>query len=192
MTYNSEKPNVIVWGCLLVVVISIILITSTSIFFLFWNNYWYKEDNALRREPIDNLVNFNDELKDYLSGHEGNYPDEQGVYGLAELTSKSSDLRMKDDKNVSIDPDYLSEQSTSYAYVASGLSVKEMESSMPVLFEKPFNRDHIHVLFSDGRMEVIESKEFKNTRQVIEYYKKRSNGTSAAWDTLLQNAETIE
>ena len=97
MTNHSGIPNVIVWGCLLVVVISIILITSTSIFILFWNNYWYKEDKALRREPIDNLVNFNDVLKDYLSEHEGNYPDEQGVYGLAELTSKSTDLRMKDD-----------------------------------------------------------------------------------------------
>ena len=192
MTNHTEKQSVLVLGCLIAVALSILTIATTSVFIYYWNNYLYEQDNMGSLEPTENLANINDELNDYLSEHEGNYPDEQGVNGLAELTEKSSDLRAKDDKNVSTDPDELSEQSTSYAYVASGLSKKDMESGMPVLFEKPSNRDSIRVLMSDGRMEVIENKGFKNIRQVIEYYKERSNGTSPAWDTLLRNAETIE
>ena len=192
MIYHSEKQNGFMLGCLLVVAFAIFLIAMTSVGFYYWNNYRYEQENMVRDDSMDNLANFNDELKDYLSEHEGNYPDEQGVNGMAEMNAKSSDLSVKDDENVSPAPDDQSEQNTSYAYVASGLSVKEMESGMPVLFEKPLNRDHIHVLLSDGRMEVIENKGFKNVRQVIEYYKERSNGTSAAWDTLLRNADSLE
>ena len=176
---------------MIAVAVIVILIATATIHFNYWNNYWYEEDNAQRREPMDNLVHFHDELKTYLAEHEGRYPAEHGVHGLAELTALLSDLRVKDDKHVSTDPDYLSERITSYAYVASGLSEKEMESGMPVIFEKPRHRGSIRVLLSDGRVEVLENKGFKYCRQVVEFYKERSNGTSAAWETLLRNAESI-
>ncbi len=66
MTNHSEKPNGIVLGCLLAVALSIILIATTSVIFYYWNNYLYEQDNMVRDDSMDNLANFNDELKDYL------------------------------------------------------------------------------------------------------------------------------
>ncbi len=191
MANSPAKHNGIAWGCLIAVAVFVILIATATLLFNRWNNYWYEDDNALRREPMDNLVHFHDELKTYLAEHEGRYPAEHGVHGLAELTARLSDLRVKDDRHVSTDPDYLSERITSYAYVASGLSEKEMESGMPVIFEKPSHRDSVRVLLSDGHVEVLENRGFKYCRQVVEFYKERSNETSAAWEILLRNAESI-
>ena len=183
---KHKKPN---WGCLSVMVALGILIVGAIVCAIIWNEYWYREDNAKRREPMENLAHFHHELKAYLSTHEGRYPTEQGVYGLAELVVLLSDLRVKDDKYVGTDPDYLSEHITSYAYVASGLSKQELDGDMPVIFEKPRLRKSIRILLGDGRVEVLEHKSFKNCRQVVEYYRERSKNASSAWETLLHNAD---
>lgn len=117
-----------------------LIVTTAIVLAICWNRYWYNEDNAKRREPMENLAHFHHELQGYLAAHEGRYPPEQGVHGLGELVVLLSDLRVKDDKDVGIDPDYLSEQTTSYAYVASGLSATDMVGDMPVIFEKPWLR----------------------------------------------------
>ena len=172
-------------------VLFFLIVTAASVLVICWNRYWYEEDNAKRREPMENLAHFHNELQEYLATHEGRYPAEQGVHGLGELVVLLSDLRVKDDKYVGIDPDYLSEHITSYAYVASGLSAMDMDGDMPVIFEKPWRRRRIRVLLSDGRVEVLEDKGFKTCREVVAYYKERSKATSAAWETLLNNAEYI-
>ena len=120
------------------------------------------------------------------------YPAEKGVFGLAELVSLLSDLRVKDDKNVWTDPDYLTERITSYAYIASGLSEKEMDVGMPVIFEKPWNRKRVRVLLCDGRVEELELNGINICSKVVEYYKERVDRTSTAWDILLRNAKYID
>ena len=184
-----QKHKKLNWGCLSVMVALGILIVGAIVCAIIWNEYWYREDNAKRREPMENLAHFHHELKAYLSTHEGRYPTEQGVYGLAELVVLLSDLRVKDDKFVGMNPDYLSEDITSYAYVASGLSEQELDGDMPVIFEKPRLFKSIRVLLSDGRVEVLEHKRFKNCRQVVEYYRESSKSASSAWETLLHNAD---
>ncbi len=183
---KHKKPD---WGRLSVMVALGILIVGAIVCAIIWNEYWYREDNAKRREPMENLAHFHHELKAYLSTHEGRYPTEQGVYGLAELVVLLSDLRVKDDKFVGMNPDYLSEDITSYAYVASGLSEQELDGDMPVIFEKPRLFKSIRVLLGDGRVEVLEHKRFKNCRQVVEYYRESSKSASSAWETLLHNAD---
>ena len=179
--------------CLIAIgVLFLLIVTAASVLSICWNRYWYEEDNAKRRDPMENLAHFHRELQGYLAAHDGRYPAEQGVHGLGELVVFLSDLRVKDDKNVGIDPDYLSEQITSYAYVASGLSATDMDGDMPVIFEKPWRRRRIRVLLSDGRVEVLEDKGFKTCREVVAYYQERSKTTSAAWETLLNNAEYID
>ena len=39
-----------------------------------WSIYWYRQDNAVRRDPMKNLAHFHDELQSYLSTHEGRHP----------------------------------------------------------------------------------------------------------------------
>jgi len=195
MTGNTNhigKHNSFNCCCLSVVVVLAILIVGAIVCSIFWNEYWYRQDNAMRREPMENLAHFHHELKAYLSTHEGRYPTEQGVYGLAELVVLLSDLRVKDDKYVGTDPDYLSEHITSYAYVASGLSEQELDGDMPVIFEKPWHRKSIRVLLSNGHVDVIETAGLKNCRQVVGYYKERSKTASDAWETLLRNADVID
>lgn len=179
--------------CLIAVTAAFILITTAGTFFsMVWTRYWYEEDNAKRRDPMENLARFRSELKTYLSLHEGRYPAKPGVHGLGELTVYMSDLRLKDDKYVGTDPDYLSEQITSYAYVASGLSEKELDADMPVIFEKPWNGNRIRVLLSGGRVKIIEGRKFKNCSGIVMYFKERSKKTSSAWKTLIRNAESID
>ena len=184
-----QKHKKLNWGRLSVMVALGILIVGAIVCAIIWNEYWYREDNAKRREPMENLAHFHHELKAYLSTHEGRYPTEQGVYGLAELVVLLSDLRVKDDKFVGMNPDYLSEDITSYAYVASGLSEQELDGDMPVIFEKPRLFKSIRVLLGDGHVEVLEHKRFKNCRQVVEYYRESSKSASSAWETLLHNAD---
>ncbi|MBQ7177206.1 MAG: hypothetical protein IJS08_07300, partial [Victivallales bacterium] len=63
---------------------------------------------------------------------------------------------------------------------------------MPVIFEKPWNRKRVRVLLKNGRIEVLENSLLNNCRQVVEYYRKRSQGESPAWKTLRRNAEYID
>ena len=178
---------------LIAVTAGFILITTTgTVFSMVWTRYWYEEDNAKRRDPMENLARFRSELKTYLSRHEGRYPAKPGVHGLAELTVYLSDLRVKDDQYVGTDPDYLSEQITSYAYVASGLSEKELDADMPVIFEKPWNGNRIRVLLNGGRVEIIEGRKFKNCSGIVTYFRERSKKTSAVWEPLIRNAESID
>ena len=191
-TNHVEKHSLLSIGCLFAAIALVMLIASATVAYICWNKHWYEEDNVRRREPMENIVHFQHKLKAYLSTHEGRYPEKQGVAGLAELVVLLSDLRVKDDEHVGTDPDYLSEQITSYAYVASGLSEKEMDGDMPVIFEKPWHRKSIRVLLSNGHVDVIETAGLKNCRQVVGYYKGRSKTTSAAWETLLRNADVID
>lgn len=187
---KQNKQHQFVHGCLIVVTVSVVVIAVTVVgLSMAFSAYWYRIDNAERRDPMENLARFHRELKTYLAEHEGRYPPGQGVAGLGELVVLLSDLRVKDDTSVDTDPDFLYEGVTSYAYVASGLSQTELDGSMPVIFEKPRNRDRIRVLLSDGRIEVLECKGFKNCRGVIEYYRERSKKASPAWKALLRNAE---
>ena len=187
---EQTKSHQFVHGCLIATGVSVVLIAAavTGLGMAF-SAYWYKIDNAERRDPVENLARFHRELKTYLAEHEDRYPPGRGVAGLGELVVLLSDLRVKDDTSVDTDPDFLYEGVTSYAYVASGLSRKELDDGMPVIFEKPGNRDRIRVLLSDGRIEVLECKDFKNCRGVIEYYRARSKNASPAWEALLRNAE---
>ena len=188
---NQKKS--FIRGCLIAIAAGFILITTAGTFFsIVWTRYWYEEDNAKRRDPMENLARFHSELKTYLSRHEGRYPAKPGVHGLAELTVILSDLRVKDDRYVGTDPDYLSEQITSYAYVAAGLSKKELDEDMPVIFEKPWNGDRIRVLLSGGRVEIIEGRKFKTCSGIVTCFKERSKKTSSAWKTLIRNAESID
>ena len=99
---------------------------------------------------------------------------------------------MKDDKVVEINPDIFTEHHTSYAYIAFGLSEKDLDDGMPVIFEKPWNRKRVRVLLKNGRIEVLENSPFNSCRQVVEYYRKRSQGESPVWETLRRNAEYID
>ncbi len=177
------------WGCLIAVAASVIVIVAAIIGF---SHYWFVQDNAARREPMENLAHFHSELQAYLSAHEGRYPAAQGADGLGEVVAYLPYLRVKDDKGVEIAPDIFTENHTSYAFVASGMNEKELDGNMPVIFEKPWNRKHVRVLLCDGRIEVLEVKRFKNCSQVVEYYQERSNGSSPAWETLRRNAEYID
>ena len=187
---EQNKPHQFVHGCLIVVTVSVVVIAAavTGLSMAF-SAYWYRIDNAERRDPMENLARFHRELKNYLAEHKGRYPPGRGVAGLGDLVVLLSDLRVKDDTSVDTDPDFLYEGVTSYAYVASGLSQTELDGGMPVIFEKPRNRDRIRVLLSDGRIEVLDCKGFKSCREVIEYYRERSKKASPAWETLLRNAE---
>lgn len=171
---------------------AVLIVIATIVVYNHVSNYYYEQDNAARRNPMDNLANFHHQLKEYLVEHEGQYPAEKGVFGLAELVSLLSDLRVKDDKNVWTDPDYLTERITSYAYIASGLSEKEMDVGMPVIFEKPWNRKRVRVLLCDGRVEELELNGINSCSKVVEYYKERVDRTSTAWDILLRNAKYID
>ena len=179
----------IAWGCLIAVVLAVILIVVAAIS---WSAYWYEQDNAARRDPMENLADFHTELQSYLSAHEGKYPAGQGVEGLGELQAYLPDLRVKDDKVVEINPDIFTEHHTSYAYIASGLNEKDLDDGMPVIFEKPWNRKCVRVLLKHGRIEVLENSPFNSCRQVVEYYRKRSQGESPVWKTLLLNAAYID
>ena len=176
-------------GCLVAVVLAVILIVVAAIS---WSAYWYEQDNATRRDPMENLANFHTELQSYLSAHEGKYPAGQGAEGLGELQVYLPYLRAKDDKVVEINPDIFTEHHTSYADIASGLTKKDLDDGMPVIFEKPWNRKRVRVLLKNGRIEVLENSQLNNCRQVVEYYRKRSQGESPIWETLRRNAEYID
>ena len=179
----------IFWVCLVAVVLAFILIVAAAIS---WSAYWYEQDNAARRDPMENLANFHTELQSYLSAHEGKYPAGQGAEGLGELVPYLPYLRVKDDKVVEINQDIFTEHHTSYAYIASGLNEKDLDDGMPVIFEKPWNRKRVRVLLKNGRIEVLENSLLNNCRQVVEYYRKRSQGESPIWETLRRNAEYID
>lgn len=180
-------------GCLIAVaVLGILLFVGTIVLSVCWNKYWYEEDNASRRDSMDNLKHFHTEIKAYLSEHEGRYPAKQGAEGLGELVVYLPYLRVKDDKAVKINPDIFTENHSSYAYVASGLNENELDCVIPVIFEKPWNRKLIRVLLSDGRVDVLEGKGFLNCCQVIGHYKDLSGNNSPFWETLLRNAEYID
>ena len=185
---HGGKHNIF-WGCLIAVVLAAILIVVAAIS---WSAYWYEQDNAARRDPMENLANFHTELQSYLSAHEGKYPAGQGAEGLGELQAYLPYLRVKDDKVVEINPDIFTEHHTSYAYVASGLTEKDLDDGMPVIFEKPWNRKRVRVLLKNGRIEVLENSQLNNCRQVVEYYRKRSQVESPVWETLRRNAEYID
>ena len=179
----------IAWGCLVAVVLAVILIVVAAIS---WSAYWYEQDNAARRDPMENLADFHTKLQSYLSAHEGKYPAGQGAEGLGELQVYLPYLRVKDDKVVAINPDIFTEHHTSYAYVASGLTEKDLDDGMPVIFEKPWNRKRVRVLLKNGRIEMLENSQLNNCCQVVEYYRKRSQGESPVWETLRRNAEYID
>ena len=82
----------------------VLFVVATIVVYNHVSNYYYEQDNAARRDPMDNLAKFHHQLKKYLVEHEGQYPGEKGVYGLAELFSLLSVLRVKDDKNVETAP----------------------------------------------------------------------------------------
>ena len=185
---HSGKHKIF-WGCLVAVVLAVILIVVAAIS---WSAYWYEQDNAARRDPMENLADFHTKLQSYLSAHEGKYPAGQGAEGLGELQVYLPYLRVKDDKVVEINPDIFTEHHTSYAYIASGLNEKDLDDGMPVIFEKPWNRKHVRVLLKNGRIEVLENSQLNNCRQVVEYYRKRSQGESPVWETLRRNAEYID
>jgi hypothetical protein len=185
---HSGKHKIF-WGCLVAVVLAVILIVVAAIS---WSAYWYEQDNAARRDPMENLADFHTKLQSYLSAHEGKYPAGQGAEGLGELQVYLPYLRVKDDKVVEINPDIFTEHHTSYAYVASGLNEKDLDDEMPVIFEKPWNRKRVRVLLKNGRIEVLENSQLNNCRQVVEYYRKRSQGESPVWETLRRNAEYID
>ena len=187
VTHDGKHNNF--WGCLIAVVLAVILIVVAAIS---WSAYWYEQDNAARRDPMENLADFHTELQSYLSAHEGKYPAGQGVEGLGELQAYLPYLRVKDDKVVEINPDIFTEHHTSYAYIASGLNEKDLDDGMPVIFEKPWNRKCVRVLLKHGRIEVLENSPFNSCRQVVEYYRKRSQGESPVWKTLLLNAAYID
>ena len=178
-----------VWGCLAAPAVLILLIIAAA---LGLSEYSYREDNARRPDPMENLARFHRELKRYQSEHEGRCPPRPGVDGLSELTVLLSDLRVKDDRSADTAYDHVFEASTSYAYVAAGLTGKELDATMPVIFEKPWNRARVRVLLGDGRIEIPERTGFKNCREVIVYFRERAKGSSPAWDALLRNAEHID
>ena len=185
---HSGKHKIF-WGCLVAVVLAVILIVVAAIS---WSAYWYEQDNAARRDPMENLADFHTKLQSYLSAHEGKYPAGQGAEGLGELQVYLPYLRVKDDKVVEINPDIFTEHHTSYAYIASGLNEKDLDDGMPVIFEKPWNRKRVRVLLKNGRIEVLENSQLNNCRQVVEYYRKRSQVESPVWETLRRNAEYID
>lgn len=179
----------IFWGCLIAVVLAVILIVVAAIS---WSAYWYEQDNAARRDPMENLADFHTKLQSYLSAHEGKYPAGQGAEGLGELQVYLPYLRVKDDKVVEINPDIFTERHTSYAYIAFELTEKDLDDEMPVIFEKPWNRKRVRVLLKNGRIEVLENSQLNNCRQVVEYYRNRLQGESPVWETLRRNAEYID
>ena len=154
----------------------------------------YDSHNAERQDSMTNIGRFSDEIKKYISEHNGRYPDEKGVHGLCQLDGivRYSDLAAKDDKNVLPDYDVMRESNTSYAYVASGLSADRTDASMPILFEKPWGRSRILVLMSDGNIRIIDDKDLKNCRQVIRYLQASSPGDSKVWNILDENAGNID
>ena len=119
-------------GCLVAVVLAVILIVVAAIS---WSAYWYEQDNAARRDPMENLADFHNKLQSSLPAHEGKYPAGQGAEGLGELQVYLPYLRVKDDKVVEINPDIFTERHTSYAYIASELTEKDLDDEMPVIFE---------------------------------------------------------
>ena len=185
---HSGKHKIFL-GCLVAVVLAAILIVAAA---MSWSAYWYEQDNAARRDPMENLADFHTKLQSYLSAHEGKYPAGQGAEGLGELQVYLPYLRVKDDKVVEINPDIFTEHHTSYAYIAFGLSEKDLADGMPVIFEKPWNRKRVRVLLKNGRIEMLENSQLNNCCQVVEYYRKRSQGESPVWETLRRNAEYID
>ena len=179
----------IFWVCLVAVVLAFILIVAAA---MSWSAYWYEQDNAARRDPMENLADFHTKLQSYLSAHEGKYPAGQGAEGLGELQVYLPYLRVKDDKVVEINPDIFTERHTSYAYIAFELTEKDLDDEMPVIFEKPWNRKRVRVLLKNGRIEVLENSQLNNCRQVVEYYRNRLQGESPVWETLRRNAEYID
>ena len=154
----------------------------------------YDSHNAERQDSMTNIRRFRDEIKKYISGHNGKYPDEKGVHGLCQLAGivRYSDLAAKDDRSVLPDYDVMRESNTSYAYVASGLSANRTDAPIPILFEKPWGRSRILVLMSDGNVRTLDNKDLKNCRQVIRYFQASSPCGSKVWNILDENAGHID
>ncbi len=154
----------------------------------------YDSHNAERQNSITNIRRFSSEIKKYISGHNGRYPDKKGVHGLCQLNGivRYSDLAAKDDRNVLPDYDVMRESNTSYAYVASGLSADRTDAPTPILFEKPWGRSRILVLMSDGNVRTLDNKDLKNCRQVIRYLQASSIRDSKVWNILDENAGRID
>ena len=154
----------------------------------------YDSYNAERLDSMTNIRRFGDEIKKYISEHNGRYPDKNGVHGLCQLEGivRYSDLAAKNDRSVLPDHDVMRESNTSYAYVASGLSADRTDAPIPILFEKPWGRSRILVLMSDGNMRIIDNKDLKNCRQVIRYLQASSPGDLKVWNILNENAGSID
>ena len=154
----------------------------------------YDSHNAERQDSMTNIRRFGSEIQKYISKHNGRYPNKKGVHGLCQLDGivRYSDLAAKDDRNVLPDYDVMRESNTSYAYVASGLSADQADAPIPILFEKPWGRNRILVLMSDGNIRIIDDKDLKNCRQVIRYLQASSPGDSKVWNILDENAGHID
>jgi len=154
----------------------------------------YDSHNAERQDSMTNIRRLSDEIKKYISEHNGRYPDEKGVHGLCQLDGivRYSDLASKDDRNVLPDYDEMRESNTSYAYVASGLSADRTDAPIPILFEKPYGRSRIRVLMSDGNVRTIDSKGLKDCRQVIRHLQTSSPDDAKVWNILYENAGHID
>ena len=185
----SGLKNKFVWGCLAAPAVLILSVIAAA---LGLSECSYREDNALRPDPMENLARFHRELKRYQAEHEDRCPPKPGVDGLCELTVRLSDLRVKNDRSADTAYDHVFEESTSYAYVAAGLTGKELDAAMPVIFEKPRYRAQVRVLLSDGRIEIPDRTDFQNCREVVVHFRGRAEGSSPAWDALLRNAEHID
>lgn len=192
MTAVPKKPWLWISGIIFAVCASLFLgvVFMDEIFSVFE----YDFRNAERQDSIANIRRFRDEIKKYISEHNGRYPDKKGIHGLCQLDGivRYSDLAAKDDRNVLPDYDVMQESNTSYAYVASGLSADRTGAPIPILFEKPWGRSRILILMSDGNVRTLDNRDLKNCRQVIRYFQASSPGDSKVWNTLYENAGRID
>ncbi|MBQ9337493.1 MAG: hypothetical protein IJS14_09385 [Lentisphaeria bacterium] len=192
MTTAPKKPWLWIGGIIFAVCVCLFLavVFMDDIFSVFE----YDSHNAERQDSMTNIRRFSDEIKKYISEHNGRYPDKKGVHGLCQLDGivRYSELAAKDDRDVLPDYDVMRESNTSYAYVASGLSADRTGAPIPVLFEKPWGRSRILVLMSDGNIRPIDNKDLQNCEQVIRYLRGTSSENSPDWTILHENARQID
>lgn len=173
------------------------LMVGVSMFFLiicgviFYNNYCFVLDNSKRNDSVINLKKFRDEIAKFTSQHNGKYPSGKGVYGLYELDIVLlSEFAAKDDTNVVVDYDMTTEYNTSYAYIASGLLKRD--NMFPIIFEKPWGRNNILVLMSNGDIIFLSCKQIKTCKDVVEYFQSHSKSDDIDWSILKTNAQYID
>lgn len=156
-----------------------------------YNNYCFVLDNSKRNDSIINLKNFRDEIAKFILQHNGKYPSGKGVCGLCELDIVFlSDFAARDDKNVVVNYDMITEYNTSYAYIASGLL--RSDNIFPIVFEKPWGRNNILVLMSDGNIICLPCKQIETCKDVVEYFQSHSKSNDIDWSILKTNAQYID